>query len=88
MQAQYRDFVGIFGKATQAPLPTYGPKDMAIDLELEIQPPSRKLYPLSADELELLKEYLDEMLRNGKLRPGKSSAGAPIFFAKHANGKL
>jgi len=28
------------------------------------------------------------MLKNGKIRPSKSSAGAPIFFTKQANGKL
>jgi len=28
------------------------------------------------------------MLKNRKLRPSKSSAGAPIFFVKQANGKL
>ena len=61
---------------------------MVIDLEPGKQPPSGKLYPLSPDELELLKEYLDKMLRTGKIQPSKSSAGAPIFFAKQANGKL
>jgi len=55
---------------------------MTIDLELENQPPSGILYPLSPDELELLKEYLDEMLKNGKISPSKSSTGAPIFFVK------
>jgi len=88
LPVQYRDFVEIFGKAAQAALPAYAPQDMVIDLEPGKQPPSRKLYPLSPDELELLKEYLDEMLRTGKTRPSKSSAGAPIFFAKEANGKL
>jgi len=61
---------------------------MVIDLEPGKQPPSGKLYPLSPDELELLKEYLDEMLRTGIIRSSKSSAGASIFFAKQANGKL
>jgi len=61
---------------------------MVIDLEPGKQPPSGKLYPLSPAELELLKEYLDEMLRTGKIRPSNSSAGAPIFVAKQANGKL
>jgi len=61
---------------------------MTIDLELGKKPPSGKLYPLSPDEPELLKEYLDEMLKSGKIRPSKISAGAPIFFAKQANGKL
>jgi len=53
-----------------------------------MQPPSGKLYPLSPDELELLKEYLDEMLKNEKIRPSKSSTGGTIFVAKQANGKL
>ena len=88
LPTQYRDFVRIFGKAAQAALPAHGEQDMTIDLEPGKQPPSGKLYPLSLDELELLKEYLDEMLKNGKIRPSKSSAGAPIFFAKQANGKL
>jgi len=55
---------------------------MTIELEPEKQPPSWKLYPLSPDELKLLKEYMDEMLKNGKIRPSKSSACAPIFYAK------
>jgi len=33
LPAQYRDFVGIFGTAAQASLPTHGPQDMVIDLE-------------------------------------------------------
>jgi len=61
---------------------------MTIDCEPGNQPASGKFYPLSSDELELLKEYLDEMLKNGKIRPNKSSASAPIFFVKQANGQL
>ena len=85
---QYREWAPIFGKEAQAALPDHGPQDMVIDLEPGTKPPSGKLYPLSPDELELLKEYLDEMIKNGKIRPSKSSAGAPIFFAKSPSGKL
>jgi len=88
LPTQYRDFVQIFGKEGQAALPVHGEQDMTIGLKPGKQPPSGKLYPLSPDELELLKEYLDEMLKNGKIRPSKSSASAPIFLAKQANGKL
>jgi len=88
LPVQYRDFIEIFGKAMQASLPAHGPQDIVIDLEPRKQPPSGELYPLSPDELELLKEYLDEMLRTSKIRPSKSSARAPIFFAKQAKGKL
>jgi len=61
---------------------------MTIDLEPRKQPPSGKLSPLSPDELEVLKEYIDEMLKNGKIRSSKSSASIPIFFLKQANSKL
>jgi len=56
LPVQYRDFIEIFGKATQASLPAHGPQDMIIDLEPGKQPPSGKLYPLSSYELKLLKE--------------------------------
>jgi len=88
LPVQYRDFIEIFGKAVQASLPAHRPQDMVIDLEPGKKPPSGKLYPLSLKELELLKEYLDEILRNGKIQASKSSAGGPIFFAKQANSKL
>jgi len=88
LPTQYRDFVRIFGKEARAALPAHGEQDMTIDLEPGKQPPSGKLYPLFPDELELLKEYLDEMLKNWKIRSSKSSASAPIFFVKQANGKL
>jgi len=85
---QYRDFVQIFGKEAQAALLAHGEQDMTIDFELGKPPPSGKLYPLAPDELELLKEYVDEMLKNVIICPSKSSTGALIFFAKQANGKL
>jgi len=85
---QYRDFIEIFGKAVQASLSAYEPQDMVIDLEPGKQPPSGKLYPLSNDELELLKEYLAKILRTGKIWPSQSSARGLIFFAKQANCKL
>jgi len=88
LPVQYRDFVKILGKATQASLPAHGPQDIVIDLERGKQPPPGKLYPLSPDELELLKEYLAKMLRTGKIWPSKRSTRAPIFFGKQANSKL
>jgi len=88
LPVQYRDFIEIFGKAAQASLPAHGPQDIVIHLEPGKQPPSGKLYPLSPYELELLKEYLAKILRTGTIRPSKSSAGAPMFFAKQGNGKL
>ena len=38
------------------------------------------IYALSEKELGVLREYLDTMLASGKIRFGKSPAGAPILF--------
>ena len=88
LPSQYRDFIRIFGKEVQAALPAHGEQDMTIDLEPGKKLPSGKLCPLSPDELELLYEDLDDMLKNGKIRSRKSSAGPPISFVKQANGNL
>ena len=50
--------------------------------------PSGKLYPLSQDEVALLRDYIEEMIMSGKIRPGKGSAGSPIFFVKETTGKI
>ena len=60
---------------------------MVIDLEPGKQPPSGHLYALSHNELVVLKEYLDEMLKSGKIRPSKSPAGAPIFIVPKPHGR-
>ena len=85
---EYQNFAEVFGQEAQSALPEHGDHDMRIELEPGKILPSGRLYPLSRDELELLKEYLEEMVRNGKIRPRKGRAGAPIFFAKQPNGKL
>ena len=40
------------------------------------------------DELQLLREYIDEMLANGKVQPGSGALGCPDFFVKEKTGKM
>ena len=61
---------------------------MEINLESSKEAPTESLYPLSKDELDLLKEYLQEMTRIGKIRSSSSTAGAPMFFTKQSSRKL
>ena len=61
---------------------------MEINLEPGKEAPTGSLYPLSKDELDLLKEYLEEMTRTGKIHPSSGAARAPIFFAKQSSRKL
>ena len=51
-----------------------------IDLEPDTQLSLRLLYRLSEYELEILREYLNECLRTGFIRPSKAATGAPVLF--------
>ena len=75
--AFYDEFEKVFGKEMQSALPEHGPQDCAIDLLPNTEPPSGKLYPMSQDELQLLCEYIQEMVATVKIRPGK---GLLFFF--------
>jgi hypothetical protein len=61
--------------------------DDAINLIDGTDHPDGPLYALSAVELKAFREYLDEMLRTGKIRPSPSPLGAPIWFIPKAHGK-
>ena len=86
--AFYHEFEKVFGKEMQSALPEHGPQDCAIELLPNTEPPSGKLYPMSQDELQLLREFIEEMVATGKIRPGKGHAGSPVFFVKEKTGKM
>jgi len=45
------------------------------------------IYQLTIEEERLLKEYLDKMIKEGKIRPSSSPIGSPILFVAKPNGK-
>ena len=69
------------------PLPPHRSFDHAIDLQEGTKPPWGPLYALSEKELTALREYRDEMLQFGKIRPSKSPAGAPILLVPKPHGR-
>ena len=46
------------------------------------------IYSLSANELRVLREYLESALQKGWIQPSESSAGAPILFVQKQDGSL
>ena len=86
--AFYHEFEKVFGKEMQSALPEHGPQDCAIELLPKTEPPFGKLYAISQDEIQLLSEYIEEMVAPGKIRPGKGHAGSPVFFVKEKTGKM
>ena len=46
-----------------------------------------KVYPLSREEREEVREFIKEQLRNGYIWPSKSPQTAPVFFVGKKDGK-
>lgn len=59
--------------------------DHEIEVEEGVKPPHRPLYQLSPAELKACKEYVESLLKKGKIRRSKSPYGAPLFFVKEAD---
>ena len=83
----YHEFLDVFSQNAADKLPPHRSFDHAIDLKEGEEPPWGPIYALSETELKALREYLDNMLRTGKIRPSKSPAGAPILFVPKAHGR-
>jgi hypothetical protein len=84
---EFRQFLSIMGKEAADALPQHTTYDMKIDLKEGTTAPWGPIYPLSEAELEVLREYLKEMVRTGKIRHSTSSAGSPILFVPKPNGR-
>lgn len=77
---RFRDLVPLPSPDLSKRLPEHKPWDHAIDLIEGKTPPWGPIYALSEKELRFLRKWLDEMLAEGKIRPSKSSCGAPLFM--------
>ena len=78
--AEYEEFRHLFKRPEQIELPEYGPHDHKIPLMEGKEPTCKKIYAMSETESKALKEYIDEQLRKGTIRPSKSPAGHGVLF--------
>ena len=81
-------FEGVFKSELPAGLPPKREVDHEIETEKDARPPHRSLYQLSPVELKATKEYVEDLLKKGKIRPSKSPYGAPLFFVKEKDKPL
>jgi len=68
-------------------MPTWKIWDHVIDMKESFVPRKEKVYPLSREEREEVREFIQEQLRKGYIRPSKSPQMAPVFFVGKKNGK-
>jgi len=85
---RYHDYLDLFRPSTAEKLAPRRSFEHAIDLKPHTQPPWGLIYPLSQKQLEALRKYLDEMIKQGKISPRKSPAGVPILFVPKPDGRL
>ena len=84
----YADFADVFSEEGASTFPENSKVKHSIQVEEGQTAPWGPLYPLSAKELGVLREYLESSLAKGWIRPSESSAGAPILFVPKQDGSL
>ena len=85
---QYRDYADIFSEEKINVLPEHTEYDHCIDLIPGSDLPKNHIYPLTVKELQVLKEYINEMEKSGKIQKSSSTIGAPILFVLKPDGTL
>ena len=60
----------------------------AITTDDDVFPPRLRLYQLIPAKMAAVREYINKNLRLDEIRPGMSSDGTPMFFAKDKDGSL
>ena len=86
--SEYHDFADVFSEAHANTLAPHRPYDLKINLEEGSSPPWGPIYSLSQSELLALREFIEENLRIGFIRPSRSPHGAPVLFVRKKDGSL
>ena len=86
---QYRDYKSMYSTTDSTLRRSHRIGHLTIQLTWveRKEPPWGPIYALSEKELGVLREFLDTMLKSGKIRPSKPPAGAPILFVPKDHGR-
>ena len=84
----YHHHLPVFDHKNADLLPPHRECDHKIELQPGTTPPHGPLYSMSVEELQVLRKYLNEQLEKGFIRASKSTAAAPVLFAKKPSGGL
>ena len=85
----YKDLSDVFSKKESQSLPPHRDHlDHHIPLEKDAKPTFGPIYNLSELELKVLKEYIQDNLKKGFIRPSTSPFGSPVLFVKKPDGSL
>jgi hypothetical protein len=88
LPVEFQRFARVFDDPSDDPFATDTKVTHSIPLEEGATVPYGPIYPLSARELQVLREYLETALEKGWIRPSESAAGAPILFVPKPDGSM
>ena len=86
--SEYHEFADVFSKTKAEVLPPHRSYDLKINLEEGAQPLVGPIYSLSVSEQEALKEFIEENLNTGFIRPTSSPHSTPVLFVKKKDSSL
>ena len=79
----------VFEKGEKTTIPPHRPGvDIGIELEKGKEVPTKKLYPLSYDQIEELHRYIKHNEARGWIQRVRTGTASPIMFVKKKDGKL
>jgi len=84
---KFHRWIKVFRKKQSERMPTRKLWDHAIDIKEGFMPRKGKVYPLSREEREEVREFVKEQLRKGYIWLSKSPQTAPVFFVGKKDGK-
>jgi hypothetical protein len=82
------DFADVFSPKRADKLPPHRLYDYEIYLTSDKKLPFGRIYSISREELQTLREWLDENLKKGFIRPSSSPVTSPVLFVKKPGGGL
>jgi len=84
---KFHKWIKVFGKKQSERMPMRKVWDHAINVKEGFVPRKGKMYPLSREEREKVRELIQEQLRKRYIQPSKSPQTAPVFFMGKKDGK-
>ena len=85
---EYHKWIEVWNPRKANQLPPHRSINHAIDLHPGSTPPAKRAYGMSRDQAAVVKEYIDEMLGKGYIRPSTSPYAAPVLIVKKPDGGL
>ena len=84
---RFHKWLEVFKKIELERIPVRKPQDYAISLRENFVPRKERTYLISREEKEKVREFMEEQLRKGYIRPSKSPQTLPVFFVEKKDRK-